>query len=87
MASCIRFVFDWIYQTYLISQKVMGCAGLNERKGLYMAPIFQKAINMFLFANKKDEGALFPKSFGPSIPIVTFALVITIVSVVQSICE
>ncbi|KAJ6536270.1 hypothetical protein B0H19DRAFT_997014 [Mycena capillaripes] len=52
-------------------------ADAATRKGLYKAPIIQKAINQMWFNNRRDEGATHPDLFGPSLPKPAFALVLS----------
>jgi hypothetical protein len=51
----------------------------NRRKGLYKAKIIQKCANVMWFANRKDEGAMYPELFGPIFPRPAFAFILTVV--------
>ncbi|KAI6017371.1 hypothetical protein BKA83DRAFT_114438 [Pisolithus microcarpus] len=48
----------------------------QDRRGFLKAPIIQKIINTMWFANKHDEGVMFPEHFKP-FPYPTLALVLT----------
>ncbi|KAJ7235768.1 hypothetical protein C8J57DRAFT_1088707, partial [Mycena rebaudengoi] len=50
----------------------------NRRKGLYKAKIIQKCANVMWFANRKDEGAMYPELFGPIFPRPAFAFILTV---------
>jgi hypothetical protein len=51
---------------------------VQKREGLYKGQIIQKVINAMWFANKRDEGVLYPQWFSP-ISIEMLALVLTAV--------
>ncbi|KAI6020045.1 hypothetical protein PISMIDRAFT_74604, partial [Pisolithus microcarpus 441] len=51
----------------------------EDRHGFLKAPLIQKIINTMWFANKHDEGIMFPEHFKP-FPYPTLALVLTAVS-------
>ncbi|KAI5981563.1 hypothetical protein EDD15DRAFT_2379389 [Pisolithus albus] len=48
----------------------------EDRRGFLKAPLIQKIINTMWFANKHDEGVMFPEHFKP-FPYPTLALVLT----------
>ncbi|KAI5985846.1 hypothetical protein EDD15DRAFT_2116152, partial [Pisolithus albus] len=48
----------------------------DDRRGFLKAPLIQKIINTMWFANKHDEGVVFPEHFKP-FPYPTLALVLT----------
>ncbi|KAI5980544.1 hypothetical protein EDD15DRAFT_2121324, partial [Pisolithus albus] len=49
---------------------------VKDRRGFLKAPLIQKIINTMWFANKHDEGVMFPEHFKP-FPYPTLALVLT----------
>jgi len=53
---------------------------LEDRSGVYQAPIIQKVINSMWFANKRNEGVVFDEYFRP-FPKVGLALVLTAVAI------
>ncbi|KAJ8486759.1 hypothetical protein ONZ45_g14560 [Pleurotus djamor] len=48
----------------------------SKRKGLYKGKILQKCVNAIWFANRRDEGITYAKSFSP-LPIPALALILT----------
>jgi hypothetical protein len=52
-----------------------------ERKGMYLHPIIQKAVNVMWFQNKRDEGVQFTEMFKP-FPIPAIAFVLTAVRII-----
>lgn len=47
--------------------------------GIYESPVIQEIINVMWFANKRDKGVVYGSYFKSGIPIVTIALVLTVV--------
>ncbi|KAJ7233461.1 hypothetical protein C8J57DRAFT_1090518 [Mycena rebaudengoi] len=51
---------------------------IKERKGMYKNTILQTAVNAMWFANRRDEGAMYPEYFDP-FPLQAFGLTLAVI--------
>lgn len=61
----LTFTFKVCLLAFFLYLRLRAYQDIKSRKGIYRNPLFQKSANAMWFANRRDEGVMYPEMFNP----------------------